>query len=54
LANSTDVVIEGVTVMHATGWDVKMLGLKRVHIKNIKVIAWRCWNDGIDVDVSTE
>ena len=29
-----------------------MLGLKRVHINRLKVIAWRCWNDGIDVDVS--
>ena len=34
-----------------SGWDVKMLGLKRVHINRLKVIAWRCWNDGIDVDV---
>jgi hypothetical protein len=38
--------------MHATGWDVKMLGLRRVHINGVKIIAWRCWNDGIDVDVS--
>eukprot|EP01051_Picozoa_sp_SAG22_P017533 SAG22_NODE_2727_length_2276_cov_1.092329_4_plen_41_part_01 len=41
MANSTDIVIDGVTVMHATGWDVKMLGLKRVHINRLKVIAWR-------------
>ena len=45
----THVVIEGITVQHATNWNVKLMSLKRVHVTNIKVLAWRCWNDGIDV-----
>jgi hypothetical protein len=49
VANSSDVKIEGVAVMHATGWDVKLVSTVNVHVQRIKVMAWRCWNDGIDI-----
>ena len=49
IENGTDIMIEGVTVMHATGWDIRLQSLRHVHVKNVKVIAWRCWNDGIDL-----
>ena len=42
-------MIEGIVVQHSTSWNVKLMSLINVHVQNIKVLGWRCWNDGIDV-----
>ena len=49
IVNGTDITVEGVTLMHSTSWNLKMQSLQRVHVHGVKVLAWRCWGDGIDV-----
>ena len=49
IVNSSKVILDGVSVMHATNWDIRLQGLTDVHVSRVKVMAWRCWNDGIDV-----
>jgi len=49
IEGSVGVTLEGVTVLHATSWNVRIDASRDVHVRGLKIIGWRCWNDGIDV-----
>eukprot|EP00040_Diaphanoeca_grandis_P016011 m.82379 g.82379 ORF g.82379 m.82379 type:complete len:496 (-) comp25512_c0_seq1:161-1648(-) len=53
ISNSTDVAVEGITVMHASSWMVKFTSVVGATVRGLQVIGWRCNNDGVDV-VSSE
>jgi polygalacturonase len=53
ISNSSDVTIDGITILHVTSWMVKLQGVSGARISSIKELGWRCNNDGIDI-VSSE
>lgn len=42
-------MLEGITILHATGWNVHLTSLRRVSVRRVKIIGWKVWNDGIDL-----
>lgn len=49
VSNSTDVRIEGITMMHVNGWMLKLESVVGAHVSGTREIGWRCNNDGVDV-----
>lgn len=54
IANGSGVLVEGITVLHSTGWNLRLKSLMDVSVRRIKVIGWQCMNDGIDIDSSQD
>lgn len=44
-----DVAVEGIVIVHATSWNVRLQSLRRVTIRRVKIVGWRCNNDGVDL-----
>ena len=49
ITNATDVRIEGITIVHATSWLVRLVGVARARVRGIRELGWRCNNDGVDI-----
>ena len=49
LQSAQDIILEGITVLHADWWIVKLQGLQRARVSNLRILGWRCNNDGIDL-----
>ena len=49
ITGGSNIVLEGITILHATGWNVHLTSLRRVSVRRVKIIGWKVWNDGIDL-----
>ncbi|CAE8598629.1 unnamed protein product [Polarella glacialis] len=49
ISNSSDITLDGFTIVHSTSWNVKLESSTNVHVRGLNIIAWQCMNDGIDV-----
>ena len=49
IANASDVLVEGITLIHVNGWMFKLMSVVGARVRGIREIGWRCNNDGIDI-----
>lgn len=49
LENCDDVLIEGITLSNATGWQIVLLNCHNVTIRNVKIISNNEPDDGVDI-----
>lgn len=47
--NSSDVTVEGITLMHVTSWMLVLESVVGARVSGIRELGWRCNNDGIDI-----
>eukprot|EP00037_Helgoeca_nana_P015220 m.142361 g.142361 ORF g.142361 m.142361 type:complete len:508 (+) comp22918_c0_seq1:117-1640(+) len=49
LDQGSGVLIDGITIVHSSSWNIRLQSLTDVVVRDANIIGWRCWNDGIDI-----
>ena len=50
ITNGSNIRIEGITIVHATSWNIHLQSVRGAHVQRVKILGWRVYNDGVDLD----